>query len=83
VIAPTSLINDAIAIGTITNVDTGSHGCRVYIRFLDPSNLLIGEDYWDTPALDPGQHYQYQVRLLALNGITQFTCNLTQVLIRN
>lgn len=78
-----SQINDAIAIGTITNVDTRSHSYRVYVRFTDPSNLLVGEDYWDTPALDPGQSYRYEVRHMALNGVTNFRCTLSEVLIRN
>jgi len=76
-------IGDAIAIGRITNVDTRSHGYRVIIRFTDPQNLLIGEDYADTPAIDPGQTYRYQVRHLAAGGVTQARCVLSDVLIRN
>lgn len=78
-----SQINDAIAVGIITNVDTRSHGYRVYVRFLDPTGLLIGEDYWNTPTLDPGQSYEWEVRHLALNGAKLDTCNLSEVLVRN
>ena len=74
-----SQIGDAIAIGTITNVDTRSHAYRVNIRFLSEGNLLIGDDYWDTPPLDPSQGYRYQIRHSALNGTKLVTCTLSSV----
>jgi hypothetical protein len=76
-------MNDAIAYGTVTNTDDRSHGYRVYVRFVDASGLLLGESYWDTPAVDPGQAARYEVRLLAVNGVTEATCMLGDVLVRD
>jgi hypothetical protein len=75
-------IGDAIAIGTVTNTDTRDHAYRVIVRFTDRTGLLIGENYWDTPALAPGQAFRYQIRQLA-QGYTEVTCALSEVLIRN
>lgn len=76
-------MNDAIAYGTVTNTDDRSHGYRVYVRFLDATGLLIGEGYWDTPPVEPDQSARYEVRLLAVNGVTEATCLLKEVLVRD
>lgn len=75
-------IGDAIAIGTVTNMDTRDHAYRVIVRFTTPENLLIGEAYWDTPALAPGQPFRFQIRQLA-QGYTAVNCTVSDVLIRN
>jgi hypothetical protein len=76
-------MNDAIAYGTVTNTDDRSHGYRVYVRFLDATGLSLGESYWDTPAVEPGEGARYEVRLLAINGVTEATCIVSEVLVRD
>jgi len=76
-------MNDAIAIGKVKNTDNRSHAYRVVVRFLDRDGLLLGSSQWDVDALDPGQSGRYEVRLMAINGVREVTCQLSEVLIRS